>query len=92
MASRSEAAVDDSNARRTSRKKLIWSLLTPLILIYVLFLCAISLWPRTMAMAIGDGLTLGLALGCLSIVLGILLSWIYVIWANKASGGNGEQP
>jgi len=73
-----------------SRRRTILSFLIILILIEGLFLALISMAPGLMATEIGDHFTLGLAAGTAAIILGLLLSWIYVRGADRSMLADGE--
>jgi uncharacterized membrane protein (DUF485 family) len=68
-----------------SRRRSILSFLILLILIEGLFLALISMAPGLMATEIGNHFTLGLVAATAAIILGILLAWIYVRGADRAT-------
>ncbi|MDF2119694.1 DUF485 domain-containing protein [Roseiarcaceae bacterium H3SJ34-1] len=79
-----------SNRAGNSRRRSILSFLILLMLIDGLFLALISTATGLMAVEIGDHVTLGLVSGVAAIILGLLLSWIYVRGADSSTLAAGE--
>jgi uncharacterized membrane protein (DUF485 family) len=79
-----------SNRAGNSRRRSILSFLILLLLIDGIFLSLISIAPNLMATEIGNHFTLGLVSGGAAIILGLVLSWIYVRGADRSTIAGGE--
>ena len=65
-----------------TRGRLASALTAAMIILYFGFIALIAFNPTLVGRRIGQGLSLGIVLGALVIVVSWLLTWFYVRWAN----------
>ena len=65
-----------------TRGRLASALTAAMIVVYFGFIALIAFNPTLLGRRIGAGLSLGIVLGALVIVVSWLLTWFYVRWAN----------
>ncbi len=71
-------------AQVTSRRWRIALLLsTVVIVVYFSFILFIAFDPATIGRSVAPGLSLGILLGALVILVAWLTTWVYVRWANR---------
>jgi uncharacterized membrane protein (DUF485 family) len=67
-----------------ARKKIMWPLSLATIIIYFALILTIAFHPATLGEPIGDGVTsIGMVLGLSVIVLCLVITGIYVYYANR---------
>jgi uncharacterized membrane protein (DUF485 family) len=66
-----------------ARWRIAGSLTAAMMLMYFGFIALIAYDKPLLARPVGRGLTLGILLGALVIVVSWLLTWVYVHWANS---------
>jgi uncharacterized membrane protein (DUF485 family) len=66
-----------------ARGRIAGILTVAMIVVYFGFIALIAFNPALLARKIGPGLSLGIVMGALVIVVSWLLTWVYVRWANK---------
>ena len=82
MADLSTANADRLRTLARTRGRLASALTAAMIILYFGFIALIAFDPKLMGRRIGTGLSLGIVLGALVIVVSWLLTWFYVRWAN----------
>jgi uncharacterized membrane protein (DUF485 family) len=67
-----------------ARKKIVWPLSIAIITAYFALILAIAFWPTSLGAPIGEGVTsVGIALGLGIIVYCMVITGIYVTYANR---------
>lgn len=66
-----------------ARSRIAGVLTAVMIVLYFGFIALIAFNPALMGRRIGTGLSLGILLGAMVIVVSWLLTWYYVRWANR---------
>ena len=65
------------------RWRLAASLTAVMVCVYFGFIALVAFKPLLLATPLDDGLTLGIVLGALVIVSAWVLTFVYVVWANR---------
>jgi len=83
--SRGEPTSDDAALRALAgaRTRIAFALTTATALVYFGFILLVAFGKPLLATLVAPGLTLGILLGALVIVVSWLLTWTYVEWANR---------
>lgn len=67
-----------------ARKKIVWPLSVAIIAVYFALILIIAFWPASLGAPIGEGVTsVGIALGLGVIVFCMVITGIYVTYANR---------
>ena len=66
-----------------ARGRIAGLLTAAMILLYFGFIALVAYAPDLLARRLTRGLSLGIALGALVIIVSWLLTWVYVRWANR---------
>lgn len=82
MAPTSANSTDQLRALARARNRLAIVLTAAMIVVYFGFIALIAFDPALLARPVTTGLSLGILLGALVIVVSWLLTWYYVRWAN----------
>jgi uncharacterized membrane protein (DUF485 family) len=75
-------SVERLRALTRARSRIAGALTAAMILLYFGFIGLIAFDRQLLARKLTDGLSLGILLGALVIVISWLLTWFYVRWAN----------
>lgn len=75
-------ASDRLRALSRARNRIALALTAAMILLYFGFIALIAFQPALLARRLTPGLSVGILLGALVIVVSWLLTWVYVRWAN----------
>jgi uncharacterized membrane protein (DUF485 family) len=70
-------------ALHAERWRIAWTLTVLMVCIYFGFILLIAYDKPLMGRLIAPGLSVGIVLGALVIVLSWVLTWVYVRWANR---------
>jgi len=73
---------DQLRAVAKARTRIAAALTVAMIVLYFGFIALIAFNPALLARKLSSGLSLGILLGALVIVVSWLLTWVYVRWAN----------
>jgi uncharacterized membrane protein (DUF485 family) len=78
-------ALDDSRLRAlaAARRRVALSLTGAVMLVYFGFISLIAWNKPLLAIEVTPGLSLGILMGALVIVICWILTWVYIRWANK---------
>lgn len=76
-------ATERLSALHAARWRIAITLTIAMIILYFGFIALIAYSPALLARLIAPGLSLGIVLGALVIVVSWLLTWVYVRWANR---------
>ena len=75
-------AADKLRALARARTRIAVALTAVMIVVYFGFIALIAFDPALLGRRVTTGLSLGILLGALVIVVSWLLTWVYVRWAN----------
>jgi uncharacterized membrane protein (DUF485 family) len=78
-----ENAADRLRALSRARNRIATALTAAMIVLYFGFIALIAFEPAVLARRLTPGLSVGIVLGALVIVISWLLTWVYVRWANR---------
>ncbi len=77
------SSLDRLRAVARTRWRLAGALTAAMVATYFGFLALVAWAPRLLARRLAPGLSRGVLLGALVIVVAWLLTWVYVRWANR---------